>query len=120
MKFTLVTLGIAILLLLGGCFNEVSDDQPGLNKTEFPLVDKQIYEDLTHKDEVRVIVTLKNFSVELQSKVINSLSEEEFKQTNNGSGWFAGTITKKGLDKITSDPRVERVYLPEPLRIQND
>lgn len=119
MKYTVVILGLTVLFLLGGCSKELSV-QKDLNKTEFPLVDEQIYQDLKQKDEVRVGVTLKNFSVELQNQVINSLSEEEFKQTNNGSGWFAGTITKEGLNKIQSDPRVKKVYIPEPLKIQNE
>jgi len=98
-----------------------------------PKIESKIYEELTVKDEVRVIVMLKEDLVtstqkltkkeesnlrkekikENQDRVLLILSKLDFKLKNRYRtiNAFSGFVTKNGLNRLEKNLDVERVYL---------
>lgn len=111
-KLLILFFHFALLTMILACQSE----------SEKPVISYELKEELKQNKWVKVTVTLIEINSSLRDEVIASLGPDEFNVTRSGNsgGWFTGFITKKGLDKIRSDPRVKSVYLPQPLKIQTD
>lgn len=89
------------------------------------IFDPQILERLAVEERVEVSVILKNegddvINLRIQSELIDSLSEADFmiKTVSISGRWISGEISREGLDKLKTDPRVLRIYIPEEAQTQ--
>ena len=80
-----------------------------------PYIDPQIYISLNESASVRVVISIRELTNKsnerVKSEIISNLSDSEFNLQVNleGTDWFAGELTREGLEKLSSNNNILKI-----------